>query len=192
MGAERAQLEGEHKARGHARRPPADCRLAGQPVEGVVDLDRVEQRGVVAQPAPLWNRRRVHHAAPVAVLPPRAAHPGSSPSGHLARLGVRIRGRWGSFNPRAGRCPRWAWRPRRPRHRSSSSGPATRPFADGRTSAGVSSGTPVMAGSSCGSGVLGMPHRYPTVRSLVSTMSSHEAAGALVDLLAPVRDRGPG
>jgi hypothetical protein len=43
----------------------------GQPVEGVVALDGGEVLGVVLQPQPLRQLRRVEAAAPVAVLPPR-------------------------------------------------------------------------------------------------------------------------
>jgi len=49
--------------------PAFDGRLAGQAVEGVVDLDRPKDGRVVLEPAALWQLLGVERAAPVLVDP---------------------------------------------------------------------------------------------------------------------------
>ena len=71
--AECAELDGEHEAGAGGSRPALDGRCPGQPVEGRVELDRVEQLLVVVEPQPLRELGRVHHPAPVLVRPPRTA-----------------------------------------------------------------------------------------------------------------------
>ncbi len=66
--------------------------LRWQSVEGVVELDRVEHRGVELEPAPLRDPGRIHDAAPVGIVPAGAADPRGS---------ARQR-------RHAGRLPRWA------------------------------------------------------------------------------------
>jgi len=55
--------------------PVLDRRALLQPVEGRVDLDRVEDLGVALQPAPLRQALGVEAAAPVAVAPAGATDP---------------------------------------------------------------------------------------------------------------------
>src|SRR3954454_17973855 len=64
--------------------PPARARVArGEPVEGRVDLDRVERLGVAPQPLRLAHPLRVQDAAPAAVLPAAAAD-ANGPGAHSA------------------------------------------------------------------------------------------------------------
>jgi hypothetical protein len=55
--------------------PPFDRGELRQPVEGGVDLDRVEDLGVALQPAPLRQPVRVEATAPVPIAPARATDP---------------------------------------------------------------------------------------------------------------------
>src|SRR3954469_1370342 len=61
------------KACGGGGTPPSTRRGLGEPVEGRVDLDRVEPRRVVLQPPPRGQPRRVEDLPPALVLPARAA-----------------------------------------------------------------------------------------------------------------------
>ena len=55
--------------------PLLNGRHGRQPVEGAVQLDRVEALGVAGEPTTGWESVRIHQAAPVAVLPARATDP---------------------------------------------------------------------------------------------------------------------
>ena len=74
----------------HAR----DRLRLGEPVEGGVDLDGVEQRRVVLEPAPRGQALRVHALAPVGVVPARAADADRRPCRQNAR-------RWPGYSSRA-------------------------------------------------------------------------------------------
>src|SRR6187551_2821846 len=75
MGQIAARLDGEHEARRSLLHPAGYGRMGWEPVERGVHFDRVEQRGVVLEPAaggkPLW----IDALAPVRVVPARAADP---------------------------------------------------------------------------------------------------------------------
>src|SRR5690606_34588253 len=75
VGEVAARLHGHDEAGRGLFAPPLEHRPLGQPVEGVVHLDRGELLGVPLQPAALGQARGVQHAAPVAVLPSRRADP---------------------------------------------------------------------------------------------------------------------
>jgi len=68
-----ADLDRELEVTGGPFGPAANRRFGGQPVEGVVDLDRVEDLGVALEPAPLGQPFGVENAPPIAVVPARAA-----------------------------------------------------------------------------------------------------------------------
>jgi hypothetical protein len=70
-----AGLDREAEVVGRFLDPPADRVLGRQPIEGVIDLDGVELRRVVAQPLALRELFRVKGPAPVLVDPARAADP---------------------------------------------------------------------------------------------------------------------
>jgi hypothetical protein len=89
--------------------PAGEDVCCGEPVEGAVDLDRLEAPCVEAQPARHRQVCGVEAARPVAVLPPRRP----DPQGHVPFLPRFERA---SFRPRACRawaCPRTARRRRR-------------------------------------------------------------------------------
>ena len=71
VGEETAGLDRPAEVRRGARPPRLERRPLGQPVEGVVALDRGEVRRVVLEPQPLGQSLRVEAAAPVPVLPAR-------------------------------------------------------------------------------------------------------------------------
>ena len=75
---ELAELEGVEET-GRGLGPPRLHRLdRRQPVERRVELHRVEQCRVVAEPLPGGQPLGVHRPPPVAIQPPGAAHPGAA------------------------------------------------------------------------------------------------------------------
>src|SRR4051812_23051002 len=68
-------LDGEDETRRALLHPALDRRGGGQPVEGVVDLDRVEALGVVREPPALRQALGIETLAPVRVGPAGAADP---------------------------------------------------------------------------------------------------------------------
>ena len=72
---EAAGLHGEEESARRPRGPGGERRFVGQAIEAVVDLDGVEDRGVVVEPALLRQVIRVEVAAPVLVLPSGATDP---------------------------------------------------------------------------------------------------------------------
>src|SRR4029453_12708866 len=73
VGQVATRLGGEGEPRWRLLDPARDGVAGGQPVEGRVDLDRVEHLRVALEPAPLGQALRIERAAPAVVLPPRAA-----------------------------------------------------------------------------------------------------------------------
>src|SRR5205807_784784 len=94
MGQVAARLEREQEVLGCLLDPAGHRVRAGQAVEGGIDLDGVEERRVVLEPAARRQPLRVYAAAPVVVVPARAAdvnglHVRSGTSGpHTVRLSV--------------------------------------------------------------------------------------------------------
>ena len=84
VGAELAELDGVQESGRRGRGPRLRRLRRGQPVEGRVELHRVEQRRVVGEPPLGGELLRVHDATPVAVEPPRATHPNPTP-GHTGQ-----------------------------------------------------------------------------------------------------------
>ena len=70
-----ARLYREQEVGRSLRRPVRDGVTRRQPIEGRVDLDRVEEGGVVLEPPPRRHACRIHPLTPVAVVPARAADP---------------------------------------------------------------------------------------------------------------------
>src|SRR5205807_349361 len=68
-----ARLEREHELLGRLSQPLGDGLLRREAVEGRVDLDGVEERRVVLEPATWRHTLRIHALAPVAVVPSGAA-----------------------------------------------------------------------------------------------------------------------
>src|ERR687898_209012 len=81
-----AHLHGEEELWRRCLHPAAHGRLPREPVEGVVDLDGVEERRVVLEPAPRREALRGDALTPVRVVPPRAP---DADLAHLALLGRR-------------------------------------------------------------------------------------------------------
>ena len=75
VAAEGTELDRVGEARRRLLAPALDGFDRRQAVEGAVELDRREERRVVLEPPPHGQLLRVHHPAPVPVLPPGAAHP---------------------------------------------------------------------------------------------------------------------
>ena len=75
-----AGLDREHEVRRRVVHPAVDRRGLREPVEGRVDLDGVEAGGVVLEPPPRRQARRVEGLPPALVL--------ASPSSRCARAGV--------------------------------------------------------------------------------------------------------
>src|SRR3954452_9558978 len=73
VGEVAAGFDGEQEVRGRALHPRGHRLALGQPVEGVVELDGVEDRRVVLQPPALRTALRVEVVLPGAVDPARAA-----------------------------------------------------------------------------------------------------------------------
>src|SRR6185369_3536617 len=65
--SERPELQRVLEAGWRLAGPLVDRRERRESVEGVVELDGVEQGGVVLEPPPLWQVPWVHDAAPVGV-----------------------------------------------------------------------------------------------------------------------------
>src|SRR3954447_19697613 len=72
MRTERAELQRVDEPWRRLRAPRVRGRRWRQSVEGVVELDGVEQRRVVLEPALRRHAGRIDHAAPVLVHPSRA------------------------------------------------------------------------------------------------------------------------
>ena len=68
------RLHCENEPRRRPLGPPADSRGGREPVEGRVHLDRVEERGVVVEPASRGQIAWIDNAAPVRVVPAGAAY----------------------------------------------------------------------------------------------------------------------
>src|SRR5215212_4080178 len=70
---ELARLGGEHELQRRLLQPGGDRLRLGEPVERGVDLDGVEERRVVLEPAARRHALGIHAATPVGVVPPGAA-----------------------------------------------------------------------------------------------------------------------
>ena len=104
-----ARLHRHHEPVRRLVAPAGEDVCCGEPVEGAVDLDRLEAPCVEAQPARHRQVCGVEAARPVAVLPPRRPDP-------QGRVPFLPRFERASFRPRACRawaCPRTARRRRR-------------------------------------------------------------------------------
>jgi hypothetical protein len=75
VGQVAAHLDGEDEPRRALLDPTGDSRAVREPVEGVVDLDRVKELRVVLEPAARRQPLRVHAPAPVLIVPAGAADP---------------------------------------------------------------------------------------------------------------------
>src|SRR2546429_4824540 len=73
VGQVAARLEGEQEVLGCLLDPAGDRVRAGQTVEGGIDLDGVEERRVVLEPAARRQRPRGYEGAPGPVGPARAS-----------------------------------------------------------------------------------------------------------------------
>src|SRR5215210_103489 len=81
-----AHLHGEEEAGRAPLGPATHGRDIREPVEGVVDLDRVEEPRVVAKPLLGRQALRIDQLAPVGVVPARAADPDFT---HMVRISAR-------------------------------------------------------------------------------------------------------
>ncbi len=75
VGQVTARLDREQESGRCLLDPPGDGSAGGEPVEGVVDLDRVEQRRVVLEPPGGRKALRIDPAAPVVVVPAGTSDP---------------------------------------------------------------------------------------------------------------------
>ena len=109
--AELAELHRVHEARRRLGGPALDRSRGRQPVEGVVDLDGVEQLGVALEPASLRELGGIHRPAPVLVHPARAADPdvASSPLERGPQPRARSRDQLVEGDVALGRAHAQAW-----------------------------------------------------------------------------------
>src|SRR2546423_6771470 len=73
VGQVAARLEGEQEVLGCLLDPAGDRVRAGQAVEGGIDLDGVEERRVVLEPAARAQALRAYDPAPTPLVPTRRA-----------------------------------------------------------------------------------------------------------------------